>query len=183
MSQENTTQQAYTTQQTNPVQQEFTTHLTAAAVGGLWAQYMNATLSDCMFQYFLAKDEDQEIRQVISFVQQVTRSQIQRVGQIFRSDDYPRPIGFTDSDVNVDAPRLYSDPYLLAYVRNLARLALNTYSLSLTIAAREDERQHFQQSITEMVEVEDQAVKAEQSKGLYTGALHLGPGKTGVRTK
>ncbi|MBP2645643.1 MAG: hypothetical protein H6Q75_1083 [Firmicutes bacterium] len=165
--QENTTSQVYTTPQASPVQQEFKTHLTANAIGMLWMQYMNATLSDCMFQYSLSKDEDQEIRQVISFAQQVTRNQIERIKQILRSDDYPIPIGFTDSDVNADAPRLYSDPFFLAYIRNLARLGLNGYGIALTLSAREDVRQHFQQSIAEMVEVEDKAVKTEQSKGLY----------------
>jgi len=177
MHQENPIQQGYMPQ-ANAMQQEFKTHLTASCVSGLWVQYMNATLSDCMFQYLLAKDEDQEIRQVVSFAQQVTRSQIQRIKQIFRSDDYPIPIGFTVSDVNADAPRLYSDPFFMAYVRNLARLAMLSYCTSLTISSREDVRQHFQQSIAEMIQVEDQAVKAEQSKGLYIRAPYISAPET-----
>ena len=172
MPQENPIQQGYMPQ-ANAMQQECKTHLTSACVSGLWVQYMNATLADCMFQHFLAKNEDQEIRQVVSFAQQVTRSQIHRIKQIFRSDDYSIPIGFTASDVNADAPRLYSDPFFLAYLRNLARLALNSYSMSLTISSREDVRQHFQQSIAEMVEVENQAVKTEKSKGLYVRAPYI----------
>ena len=40
------------------VPRDFDTHLTADSAGALWAHYMNATLADCMLQYFLAKAED-----------------------------------------------------------------------------------------------------------------------------
>jgi hypothetical protein len=75
--------------------------------------------------------------------------------------------------VNIDAPRLYSDPFFLAYLRNLARLGLITYGLAVTTASREDVRQHFQQSLTEMVAVEDKAVKIEKEKGLYIRAPYI----------
>lgn len=159
--------------QANPLPQEFETHLTAACIGTLWTQYISSTLTDCMFGYFLAQAENQEIREVISSARQVTRSQLQRIKQIIKSDDYPVPIGFTDSDVNIDAPRLYSDPFFLAYLRNLARLGLITYGLAATTASREDVRQHFQQSLTEMVAVEDKVVKIEKEKGLYIRAPYI----------
>lgn len=172
MLQQNPDQQGYGPQAT-AMPQEVETHLTADSAGALWAQYMNVSLSDRMFQYFLAKDEDGEIREVIEFSQQVARDQLQRIKQILRSDDYPIPIGFTDSDVNTDAPRLYSDPFFLAYIRNLARLALNNLSVALTIASREDARRHFQQCTSEMMQVEDMAVRVEKAKGLYVRGPYI----------
>ncbi|MCX7781565.1 MAG: DUF3231 family protein [Negativicutes bacterium] len=165
--------QPYNMQQADTLPQEFATHLTAAEVGALWVQYTNNTLADCMFQYYLAKDEDREIRQVVSFAQQVTRMQLRRIQAILKSDNYPLPIGFTDSDVNPEAPRLYSDPFFLAYIRSLAGLGLLNYGMSTILSSREDARQHFQQSIAETVELEDLVVKTEKKKGLYVRGPYI----------
>lgn len=174
MLQENPSGIGYETQPA-ALPQEFDTHLTSDTIGVLWMHYMNATLSDCMLQHFLEQDEDQEIRQVIDRAQQVTSNQIDRIAQILESDDYPVPIGFTGSDVNPGAPRLYSDPFFLAYIRNLTRLALNAYGTALTISAREDTRQHFRQSVAETLEVEEMAVQTEKSKGLYVRGPYISP--------
>lgn len=155
------------------MQKEFENHLTAAEVGVLWAQYMSATLSMCMFKYFLAKNEDEEIRQVIDFAQQATHNKAQRIRGILKSDNFPVPIGFTDSDVNVNAPRLFSDPFTLAYVRDMVRLGLPTYGLSLTVSARDDVRKHYHDSITEVAQIDEKAIQVEKSKGLYMRAPYI----------
>lgn len=147
--------------------------LTAAEVGTLWAQYINATMTLCMFKYFLVKSEDEEIGQVLDFAQQIAQSKIQRIKGALESDNYSVPIGFTDSDVNVQAPRLYSDRFALAYVRDIARFALATYGVSLNTAARRDVRTHFTACINESVEMDERAVQAEKSKGLQMRAPYI----------
>lgn len=153
--------------------QRFDTHLTAAEAGALWTHYIGDSLLVCMLDRFMAKVEDDAIRPVITFAAGVSRQQMERVRAILASDDFPVPIGLTPSDINLTAPRLYSDPFFLSYVRNMARGNLIHYSLSLTIAAREDVRAHFRQSIAEAVQVDDRAVRTEQTKGLYVRSPYI----------
>jgi hypothetical protein len=155
------------------MQQKFENHLTAAEVGVLWAQYVNTTLTICMLKYFLAKNEDEEIRPVIDFAQQVTQNKVQRIRGILKSDNYPVPIGFSDSDIDVQVPRLYSDPFTLSHIRNTVRLALTTYGLSLTLSSRQDVRAHYNESITEASQIDERALQAEQAKGLYVRAPYI----------
>lgn len=147
--------------------QEFENHLTAAEVGVLWGQYTNTTLRICMLQYFLAVSEDQKIGQAIDFALQATQSKARRIREILKSDNYPVPIGFGDSDVNVRAPRLYSDPFALRYLRNTARIGLSTYGLSFIVCTRQDVRRHYSESITEAIHIDERAMEVEKAKGLY----------------
>ncbi|BBB91482.1 MAG TPA: DUF3231 family protein [Methylomusa anaerophila] len=150
--------------------QELKTHLSAAEVGALWTQYTDATMTACMLKYFLAKNEDKDIGQVVEYLQQVTQTKIQRIRKILQSDNYPVPIGFGDNDVNSEAPRLYSDSFALAFIRNITRLSLTTYGLALSTCARQDVRQHYHQCLADVAQVDEKAVNAEQAKGLYMRA-------------
>jgi len=157
------------------MQQESENHLTAPEVGVLWAQYVNATLTNCMYKYFLAQNEDKDIGQVIDSIQQVTQNKIQRNSKLLQSDNYPMPIGFTDNDVNTDAPRLYSDSFFLSYIRNISRLGLATYALALTTSVRQDVRKHFNQCITDLIQIDEKAVQVEQAKGFYGRSPYISP--------
>lgn len=147
--------------------QEFEKRLTATEAGVLWAQYLNTTMSLCVLTHFLDKNEDQEVGQVVGFTHQAMQAKAERIREIFKSDNYPAPIGFTEGDVNIDAPSLYSDLFYLAYARDVARIGLAAYGLSLTTASREDIRRHFQTSITEAIDIDERAIAAQKSKGVY----------------
>lgn len=147
--------------------QEMKNHLTATEVGVLWKQYIGATMARCAFDYFSAKSGDEEIQQVIDFARQMTQEKTVRIETIMRGDNYPIPVGFTDSDVDTQAQRLYSDRFALSYVRAMARFALTTYGLSLTTSTREDVRKHFHDSISEVKEIDERAIQVEKTKGLY----------------
>lgn len=41
-------------------------------------------------------------------------------------------MGFTDEDVNTEAPRLYSDIYLLNYLNQMGSMGMNAYNMAIT---------------------------------------------------
>ncbi|MCE5287592.1 MAG: DUF3231 family protein [Pelosinus sp.] len=150
-------------------------HLTAPEVGVLWAQYVNATLTNCMYQYFIVENEDKEIGEVLDSIKQITQHKIQRISGFLESDNYPVPIGFTGSDVNTNAARLYSDLFHLSYVRCISRLGLTTYGLALTACVRQDVRTHFIQCINDLIQIDQKAVQVQQSKGLLDRFPYISP--------
>lgn len=93
--------------------------LTAAEMAGLWTQYLNDTLTLCMSTYFLEKVEDEEVRPIVEYVSNMVKRNISIMEEIFKKENFPIPLGFTDQDVNPKAPRLFSDTFVSMYFRGI----------------------------------------------------------------
>ncbi|MEK1832293.1 DUF3231 family protein [Priestia megaterium] len=52
------------------------------------------------------------------------------------------PIGFTDKDVDLDAPHLFTDTFWLVYIHEMTMHGLAGYSISFSVSARKDIRDH-----------------------------------------
>lgn len=83
--------------------------LTAAEMAMLWTQFINDTASICVISYFLEKVEDPEVKPVIEFALNGSKHNISFLKELFTKESFPIPIGFTERDVHVSAPRLFSD--------------------------------------------------------------------------
>ena len=113
-------------------------HLTAAEMCGLWTQYINDTLAVCVNSYFLEKVEDEEVRPIVEWTLDTAKENISIMQELFRKEDFPIPIGFTEQDVNLQAPRLFSDTFFLMYLRHMSILAMAASSAALGLATRPD---------------------------------------------
>jgi hypothetical protein len=86
-------------------------HLTAPEMSGLWTQYINDTLAVCVNTYFLEKVEDEEVRPIIEWTLDTAKENVSIMQELFRREDFPIPIGFTEQDVNPNSPRLFTDTF------------------------------------------------------------------------
>jgi hypothetical protein len=148
--------------------------LTAAELSQLWTSFQNDTMSICMLKYFLDKVEDTEIRSVIEYALQLSQSHISKLTDIFKGENYPVPKGFNEEeDLNVNAPRLFSDEYILLFMRQLGQLALNAYSVSKSLAVRSDIDEYYAECLVEAIKLETFAKKVLLSKGLYIRSPYI----------
>src|SRR3954471_7743800 len=113
-------------------------HLTAPEMSGLWTQYINDTLAVCINTYFLEKVEDEEVRPIIEWTLDTAKENLTIMEGIFKKENYPIPIGFTDQDVNVHASKLVSDSFMLVYLKNMSIIAMAASGASLGIVTRPD---------------------------------------------
>lgn len=89
-----------------------TTHnarLTSAELSQLWTGYMQDSLSIYILKHFLQTVEDKEIKSILKHTLELSQAHIPKLTAIFESDNRPVPHGFTNQDVNLNAPRLFSD--------------------------------------------------------------------------
>lgn len=117
--------------------------LTAAEASALWTQYMGDSMSVCMYRYFLSIVEDTEIKPILEFALQLAEEHITKITMFFNGADYQVPRGFTESDVNLNAPRLFSDPFLLFYSYIMSIHGLTAYSLAITNSERKDIQDYY----------------------------------------
>jgi hypothetical protein len=120
-----------------------TNTLTAAEVSALWLQYSGDSMAVCVYKYFLNIVENKEIKPILEFALQLAESHITKIEAFLKSANFQVPTGFTEKDVNVNAPRLFSDHFLLFYSYIMTIHGLNAYSLAITNAEREDIQNYF----------------------------------------
>jgi hypothetical protein len=147
--------------------------LTSSEMALLWVTYMNDSMSVCVSKHFLQIVEDQEIRPIIENALDLSQKHVQKITDIFNQENHAVPDGFSDSDVILSAPRLFSDPFMLLYVHNTAKERLNIYGLALANAARSDIREFFSELIASTTKLYNTSADVMLSKGLYLRSPYL----------
>ncbi|WP_394176301.1 DUF3231 family protein [Guptibacillus hwajinpoensis] len=148
--------------------------LTSAEITTLWGTYMNNSGSICHLKYYLNTVEDTEIKSVIQYALDISQLHVNTITQIFTQEDYPVPHGFKlYEDVDVTAPRLFSDTYLLNNVNYLGKIGIKAYSTATTVAVREDVYSFFSQCLRESDNLIKQTNDLLLAKGLYTRSPYL----------
>jgi len=64
-------------------------------------------------------------------------------GGFFYKRKLPIPIGFTEEDVNLDAPRLYEDEFYVHYLKYASKAGLSIYSVAIPLVMKDNIRQFF----------------------------------------
>jgi hypothetical protein len=141
--------------------------LTAAEMASLWTQYLNDTASICALIHFLAKVEDEEVRPVIEFALQASKSNISSLQDLFQKEQFPIPVGFTEQDVNPDAPRLFSDSFVLMYLRNMSILGMTASTLAIGVGTRADVIAFHKQVLDAAVRLQEFAKETMLKQGVY----------------
>lgn len=141
--------------------------LTAAEIGFLWSQYMNDSLAICVMKYYKNICEDKEILPLIENSLRIAENDIKIITEIFTKENHPIPVGFTEEDVNVNAPRLFSDIFILMYIQKLEVIAMSIISIAIGLSSRSDVSKFFRDLLVAVSELHDKSRIVLLSKGVY----------------
>ncbi|WP_101842677.1 DUF3231 family protein [Halobacillus sp. Marseille-P3879] len=154
--------------------------LTSSELSSIWTSYMNDSLSACILSHFLKYVEDEDIRSVVQFSYDLSSTHLGKLTDIFLGEDLPVPAGFTEEeDLNLNAPRLYTDIFMLSYINHMAKVGLLAYSSFIAMSAREDIRSYFMEGLQETSDLYDNSSNVLLSKGLFVRSPYVAyPTKT-----
>ncbi|CAN7516798.1 DUF3231 family protein [Paenibacillus sp. LjRoot153] len=141
--------------------------LTSSEMGILWTQYENDTMATCVLKYFTNKCEDKEILTVIDYALSLYLKHVQTITEIFTHEKHPIPVGFTDDDLNIHAPRLFSDTFMLLYIQNMAVIGMSGAVVGIGVSARSDVSDLFHEVLASVSKLHNIARKVALSKGIY----------------
>ena len=141
--------------------------LTAAEMSILWTQYINDTCSICMNSHFLEKTTDSEVRAIVEFTLSVAKSDIAFLQDFFKNEAFPIPQGFSDKDVLPQAPKLFSDTFVLMYLRQMSILAMAASSTAIGLATREDVVAFHKRVLQAAVKLQDLTRQLMLKQGTY----------------
>jgi hypothetical protein len=156
-----------------------TNTLTAAEVSALWLQYLGDSMAICVYKYFLNIVENKEIKSILEYSLQLAESHITKITEFLNNANFQIPMGFTENDVNVNAPRLFSDQFLLFYSYIMTIHGLTAYSLAVTNVERKDIQDYLFECTVSSKELFQKIVELAKSQPKFTSVPSI-PSPHGV---
>ncbi|MFE8697218.1 DUF3231 family protein [Cytobacillus sp. FJAT-53684] len=147
--------------------------LTASELASIFGSYLTNSLAVCVLSYFLEHVEDTDIKPCLKYGLDLSVKHIESLKEIFTTEDIPVPIGFTEKDVDVKAPRLFTDELMLHYVQSIGLMGINLYGMSIPNSARKDIRELYTSSLQSFTELFNRTTDVSQSKGLYIRSPYI----------
>jgi hypothetical protein len=77
---------------------------------------MYDSLAICVFRFLLENVKDKNIREILEFALEFAESHIVKITEFLTQENFPIPKGFTEEDINLNAPPLFTDTFMLVYV-------------------------------------------------------------------
>jgi hypothetical protein len=157
--------------------------LNAPEVSGLWSNYLANNMSRCILKHFLKTVDDRAIGAVLERAIGLADQHTKWIADLLKKENIPAPIGFSDDDVNLDAPKLFSDPFFLYYLKNMTRMGLSTNGAFLSGASRKDVRRFVSDCLRSSADLYNEIVDLLTEMGLEIRAPYLSyPQKRGEIT-
>ncbi|RWR11113.1 DUF3231 family protein [Siminovitchia fortis] len=142
--------------------------LTSAEIGKLWATYTGNTLFTCVLSYYLKHVEDKDIKRVVENALKLSRKIVEDIKAIFIKENFPIPIGFSKEDVNLGAPRLFSDEFYLHYLKYTGKAGMSIYTIAIPLVIRKDIRDFFIFTLNSAVKLLTDVNDLLKEKGFLT---------------
>jgi Protein of unknown function (DUF3231) len=142
-------------------------NITSAEIASLWTAYMNNSMAIQFTNYFLSKVEDSAIRSIVEKANNISDELLRKITEIFQQENIPVPNGFSCSDVNLRAPRLFSDAFMITYVNHMSKAGMLGYSGFQSMSTRKDVRKIFKDALIMTSDLYDESSDILLEKGLY----------------
>lgn len=144
--------------------------LVSSEIAGLWNAYMSESLIIRVLSYFINRVDDSDTRTLLQQTYDLSIKHIAEITTLFNEAGLPIPEGFSENDVNITAPRLFTDTFYLAYLSFMSRVAMHNYTLILDQIARVDIRDYFSKRVIDSIDLYNKSVDLRLSKGIFVRA-------------
>jgi hypothetical protein len=147
--------------------------LTSSEIASLWTAYMNNSMSIQILSFFLCTVEDLEVRSIIEKGHKTSDVLLAQITEVFQQEKIPIPNGFSDSDVNLNAPRLFTDLFMISYVNHMSKAGMLGYSGFLSMSARKDIRKLFKNALHMTSDLYDESSQILLEKGVFVRSPYI----------
>lgn len=150
-----------------------TKELTAEEVSNLWSSYLTNTMSVYVSRYFVKSSQDEQVQKMLEYAEAMAAEEVEKSSQFFNEAGYPLPQGFSEQDVDMDCPPLYTDNSMLVTKYMLSKDALVVYALSLSSSTRPDIRQFYENCLLNTARLNNICADIVIKKGLHNPLFHI----------
>ncbi|KHF40193.1 DUF3231 family protein [Halalkalibacter okhensis] len=141
--------------------------LTASEIGMLWTQYIQNSMTNQILKYFKLTVEDNDIKFLVEKSLTLIENVKSNIQSVFRSELLPIPYAFSDADINLHAPKLFTDDLILLFIETMGKAGTTAYSLAQATSTRSDIRGLFSTVLVEYSTLLNKTIEVSLEKGLY----------------
>lgn len=143
--------------------------LTSAEIANLWSQYMNDSLSICILSHSIEHSKDEDIKEILVFANTLAKRHIEKITDLLNQENFPIPKGYSlEEDVNLNAPPLFTDTFMIIYMHVMTLLGLTGYAGAIATSSSNDQIDYFSQCNSETMELYKRTARVMLNKGLYS---------------
>lgn len=140
--------------------------LTSAEIASLWTSYMDNSMSKYILTYMTHYTQDEDIKSALLFALNISTEHLDFLLTLFEKEQYAIPNGFSEKDVNMNAPWLFTDIFCLTYVNQMDRVGMLAYSGLISMSTRKDIRDYLTKGLSEAADLYNQTTDIALNKGL-----------------
>lgn len=111
--------------------------------------------------------EDEQIKAIFKEAINTFESQKNQIEILMKNEGFPVPIGFTDSDLYKDKPRLFTDIFCLNYLHIITLHGLLGHSTALAVSVRKDLRDFYDSCDNDAKKMYHQTIELLLEKGSF----------------
>lgn len=141
--------------------------LTSSEIGTLWGEYINGTATDIVNKYMVSIIEDEAIKAIFEDAIKTFEKQKKQIVTFIEKEGFPVPIGFTESDLFQDKPRLFTDIFCLNYLHIMTLHGLLGHSTALAVSVRKDLRDFYDSCDNDAKKMYHQTIELLLEKGSF----------------
>ncbi|MGN8844665.1 DUF3231 family protein [Niallia sp. HCP3S3_B10] len=119
--------------------------LTSSELATLWMTYQEKTMFLRMVEYFHSVNEDKKEKNYYESHMLKLAKEIQKIETILKAEGAKIPNGFSEKDLNKQAPPLFQPTFSLQIMRMLSEIGMGLHALHLARSYRKDIIQLFQE--------------------------------------
>ncbi|MDQ6598940.1 DUF3231 family protein [Bacillus salipaludis] len=141
--------------------------LTSSEIGTLWGEYVNGTMTEIVNRYMISILEDESIKKVFEIAIETWEKQKKNLVSFIEKEGFPVPIGFTESDLNKGAKRLFSDTFCLNYLHIMTIHGLLGHTTAFSVSVRKDLREFYNSCDNDAKSMYDLTIELLLKKGKF----------------
>ncbi|MCL7748283.1 DUF3231 family protein [Halalkalibacter alkaliphilus] len=141
--------------------------LTASEIGMLWTHYIQNSMTIQIMKHFQSTVQDKDIKFLVEKSLMLTENVKSEIRSIFHLELLPIPYAFSNTDVNLQAPRLFTDDLMLLFIETMGKAGTPAYSAAQAVSTRSDIRGLFTKILIEYSTLLNKTIEISLEKGLY----------------
>lgn len=112
--------------------------MTSTEIGALWITYQKKTMILRVLEHFIEVSEDKKAKKLMQGLWSELEPNVHRIEQIFKDEGAVIPQGFTNADVNLQAPKLFGEGFDILLCMVLKEISMGLYTLHIATSYRND---------------------------------------------
>jgi hypothetical protein len=141
--------------------------ITSSELAYLWNTYLLNSKSKHILMYAVTQCDDKDIRSVLQLALDLSAQALDKVKDIFDNVNQKVPYGYSEEDVYVNAPKIYSDKIMLYTLQVYMAVGLSNYGTAIALAPRQDIRKFFTDFMISSIDLSNKIDDISLEKGIY----------------